>query len=128
MSYGDEISEAFAEAQSALAQIQGMAEDAAGNFIGPDGKPYTLVFRAADAFETQAAGQEMSSHGFGGKSVMIATGTRDQFSASPVGWRGQNSSRLIPAPATEARILSVATDDPVHYVFTLIFRQEATRG
>lgn len=124
MSYAQEMQDAAAEAQGILAQIQGMAATAAGNFIGPDGRPYTLVFRAADALESHAALSEMSSHGYGDKSLVIATATRDQFTADPLGWRRQKATRLT--PRAEVLILSVATDDPLHYVFNLVVRQEAT--
>jgi len=123
MSLSSEITAAATEAQGILAQLGGMAATATGNFTGPDGKPYTLAFRSADAFESQAAGMEMQGHGYADKSVVIATGTRAQFDVAPLGWRRQKGTRLIPAPQTEALILSVATDDPLHYVFTLVIRQ-----
>jgi hypothetical protein len=126
MSLSSIISDAATEAQGYLVQIQGMASTAAGNFVGPDGKTYTMVFRAADAFEQQAAGMEMQSHGFGDKSLVIATATRTQFSVAPLGWRRLSGTRLIPAPACPVTIISVATDDPNHYVFNCVVRQTVT--
>ena len=126
MSLADELSDAASEAQGYLAELQGSApgED---NFVGPDGKLYILVFRAADAFESQAAGMEMQSHGYGNKSLIIATATRSQFTVAPIGWRGLKGTRLTPAPSQEVTILSVATDDPLHYVINLIGRQPIAR-
>lgn len=113
------------EAQGLLAQLQGMDASAEGSFVGPDGRTYTLLFRAADAFETQAAGREMSQHGYLDRSVVIATATRDQFTSPPVDWRRKTGTRLVPAPAQECTIASMSTDDPLHYVFVLLFRQSA---
>lgn len=123
MSLASEITAAAAEAQGILAEIGGMQSGAAGNFTGPDGKPYTMVFRTADAFEAQSAGLEMGSHGYGDQSIVIATATRDQFGAVPIGWRAQHGTRLVPTPAQDCVISTVATDDPYHFVFTLIFKQ-----
>lgn len=126
MSLASEVAGAFLEAQALIAQIQGMAAAAAGNFIGPDGRPYTMVFASVDGLTAQASGFEMQSHGFGDKSFVTATATRSQFPVAPLGWRRQKATRLIPAPATECLILSIATDDPIHYVFTLALRQPDT--
>ena len=124
MSLSSEMTAAAAEAQGVLAEIGGMASGAEGNFTGPDGKPYTMVFRTADAFESsQATGLNMASHGYNDQSIVIATATRDQFSAVPIGWRAQHGTRLVPNPAQDCVISTVATDDPYHFVFTLIFKQ-----
>ena len=114
------------EAQGELAQITGMAEGAAGNFVGPDGRTYTMVFAAVDALAAQAAGMDMQSHGFGDKSFVIATATRDQFSAPPLGWRRAHGSRLVPSPAADCLILSVGLDDPFLYTFAMALRQPIT--
>lgn len=126
MSLASEITSAATEAAGYLAQLGGMSAAAGGNFIGPNGQKYTMVFRAADAFETQAAGLEMQAHGFGGKSLVIATATRDQFPVAPLGWRQRKGTRLIPEPAATVTILSVATDDPTFYVFNCVLQQPAT--
>lgn len=123
MALADEIADAATEASGYLAELGGMQSTAAGNFVGPDGQRYTVVFRAADAFETQALGMEMQSHGFGDKSLVIATATRAQFATAPLGWRRMKGTRLVPAPAAEVTILSVATDDPYFYVFPCVVRQ-----
>lgn len=124
MGYASEIAAAAAECQTILAKVGGMDDDAAGNFVGPDGRTYTLVFRAADAFETQAAGLEMQQHGHGAQSIVIATGTRDQFDAAPLGWRRQKGTMLVPF-RRDALISTIAIDDPYHYTFVMIVRQEA---
>ena len=126
MSLTSEITAAATEASGYLAQLGGMAATAGGNFIGPNGLKYTMVFRAADAFESQAAGLEMQAHGFGGKSLVIATATRAQFSVAPLGWRQRKGTRLVPAPEASVTILSVATDDPNFYVFNCVLQQPAT--
>jgi hypothetical protein len=123
MSLSSEITSAATEAQSTLAEIAGMASDAAGNFVGPDGAHYTMVFRAADAFESAAAAREMSLHGYQDRSVLVGVATRAQFSAAPLDWRRKHGTRLLPVPAREALIASVADDDPVFYVFVLLLRQ-----
>lgn len=126
MSIFSHLQNTFAHAQGLIAQAQGMAPSASGNFIGPDGHPYTMTFRAADAFEVQAVSREMTLHGYNDRGVMIATATRSQFTSTPLGWRRLKGSRLHPAPATEGMIASIGTDDPHHYTFTLLFRQPAT--
>lgn len=118
-----EVTNAFRQAQSVLARLQGMPVSSAGNFVGPDGAPYTATFRPADAFESQAAAREMTLHGFDDKSVVVATLTRDQFSAVPLDWRRKTATRLIPAPAQTCTIASLSIDDPVHFVLVLLFRQ-----
>lgn len=123
MSLASEITSAAAEAQGILAEIGGMASGAAGNFTGPDGKPYTMVFRAADAFETEAAGLQMASHGYNDQTVVVATATRDQFAAVPIDWRARHGTRLVPSPAQDVTISTVATDDPYLFVFTMILKQ-----
>lgn len=125
MGYASELSAAVTEAQNVLGQLTGaMPSDAAGNFVGPDGEIYTLTLRAADAFETQAAGLEMTQHGHGVQSIMIATADRAQFSAPPLSWRRQKGAILYPT-RRDALVSTVAIDDPYHYVFTLVVRQEA---
>lgn len=128
MSLFTQIQSAATQAQSVLAQLGGMDAGAAGNFIGPDGQFYNLVFRAADAFEIQAGGREMTAHGYDDKSVLIATATRDQFTAPPTGWRRAKGTRLYPEPATDCLIATVSFDDPLHYVFTLLTRQTPAIG
>lgn len=125
MSLASEMVAAASEAQGYLAQLQGMAEGAAGNFVGPDGRTYTLVFRSADAMEGAASGMDMQGHGFGDKSLVIATGARSQFDAVPYSWRRAHGTRLVPQPTQDFTILSVAIDDPLHYVFAMVFRQPA---
>jgi hypothetical protein len=109
-------------AANTLAQLQGMPAGAEGNFIGPDGRTYTSVGRAADAFEIAALGRQMTTHGKEQKSARVHTITRDQFDAAPMSWEWQTCSILYPAPATQATIASVSDDDPLFYVFTLIVR------
>lgn len=123
MSYAAIIRSAAAEVQGILAQIGGTSSATEANFVGPDGNEYIFVFRAADAFEQQAAGMEMQAHGFPDKSLIIATATRAQFSAAPLGWRRMRGTRLVPSPAHEVFIMSVATDDPLFYVFNMVAHQ-----
>lgn len=122
------LAAAFASAQKSLAVAQGMAADAAGNFLGPDGQTYTMTFRAADAFESAAASREMTMHGYEDRSVAIATATRAQFAAAPLDWRRKHGTRLIPAPSADALISSISTDDPHHYAFTMLLRYPVAPG
>lgn len=111
----------FAELQSAAAEAQGHLADLTGgasNFVGPDGQTYTLVMRAANAFESEAV-----MHGYNDRAAIIATATRAQFSAPPIDWKRKKGTRLIPAPAVDAVIALVDDTDPLHYVFTLLVRQ-----
>lgn len=108
------------EAQDILAQLGG-AEPGENNFIGPDGRQYIGVFRAANAFESAAAGSEMESHGFKDAAVMILTATRDQFVNVPRAWRRQYMNRL--APPQRYLISSISDTDSLLYAFVLIYRQ-----
>ena len=111
----------FAEVQSAATEAQGHLADLTGgedNFVGPDGRTYTLVMRAADAFESQQVLQ-----GYHDRAAIVATATRTQFDAPPLDWKRKKGTRLFPAPAREALIASVDDNDPLHYVFTLLVRQ-----
>jgi hypothetical protein len=128
MSYAALMRNAAAQAQNTLARLGGMEAGAAGNFVGPDGSTKTLVFRAADALEAQSVSREMTLHGYDDRSVVIATATRDQFSSAPLDWRRKRGTRLIPEPQSECLIAWVSTDDPLQYVFTLLFRQPIAPG
>jgi hypothetical protein len=119
------LQSAFASAQRSIAVATGMSGTAAGNFLGPDGRAYTMTFRAADAFEVQSMSREMTLHGYDDRSVIIATATRAQFTAPPLAWRRQKCTRTVPDPSTECLVASVATDDPVFYSFVLLLRQPA---
>lgn len=125
MSLSALIPAAALEAQNLIAQLQCMDASASGNFVGPDGRTVQMIFRAADAFESQAAGREMTQHGYMDRSVVIATATRDQFDAPPTDWRRKKGTRIYPSPATECTIASISTDDPILFVFVLLFRQPA---
>ena len=121
MSLFSDMQAAATEAQSTLAQLQGMASGGS-NFIGPDGRAYVMVFRAADAMESQSVAREMLTHGYSDRSVIVGTATRTQFSAPPMDWRRKKGSRTTP-DLRDVLIASVADDDPIHYVFTLLLRQ-----
>jgi hypothetical protein len=120
MSYFDLLKSAATEAQSLLAQMQGMEPASAGNVL-KDGAYYTCTPRAANAFELAAAGQEMGSHGFNDKSMLILSFTRDQFTGAPLNWRRGKLTLLQPA-AQECTVVSVNTDDPLFYVLPVIVR------
>ncbi len=123
MSYASQLSSAAAQAESILAELSGMSCSSSGNFIGPDGLPYTLVFRAADTNEIQAGGREMTAHGYNDRSVLVATATRGQFTDPPLGWRRAKGTRLIPGPPTDCLIATISFDDPLVYVFIILTRQ-----
>lgn len=112
-------------AQKIMARHSGMSETASGNFVGPDGRIYTMLFRAADALEVESAAREMTAHGYTDRSVVIATATRTQFPVPPLDWRRKKGTRTAPGPDTECLIHSINTDDPLHYVFVLLIRQAA---
>ena len=122
MSIFSELQNAATEAQGLLAQGLGMAEGAAGNFIGPNGQTYTMIFRAADAFESQGAAREMVQHGYNDRSVVIATATRSQFAAVPLDWRRKKGTIVFPA-AQDALISDVSERDPLFYIFVMLVRQ-----
>jgi len=112
-----ELQSAATEAQRNLAELQGCA-DGDVNFVGPDGRGYVMVFRAADAFESQQL-----LHGYQDRAAVVATATRSQFAAAPVDWKRKRGTRLLPAPAKDALIASVDDNDPLHYVFGMIVKQ-----
>lgn len=113
-------------AQGIMARHSGMSETAEGNFIGPDGRPYTLVFRAADALEAESAVREMTSHGYIDRSVVIATATKTQFAAPPLDWRRKKGTRKAPTPEAECLISQIGTDHEMFYTFVMLVRQPAT--
>lgn len=123
MSLFSEMQAAATEAQSTLAELQGMASGGK-NFVGPDGAQYVMVFRPADAFESQSVSREMLAHGYNDRSVIVGTATRTQFGAAPLDWRRKKGTRLKP-DARECVIASVSDDDPLVYVFVLLVRQPA---
>lgn len=128
MSLSSQLQAAATKAQSVVAQMSGMDPTAAGNFIGPDGQPYTMTFRPADAFEAEAASREMTLHGYTDRSVVMATATRTQFIDAPLNWRRKTGARQIPAPQQECLIASVSVDDPLFFGFVLLFRQAVSPG
>jgi hypothetical protein len=117
MSMFAEMQVAATEAQSVIAQLQGVALNGF-NFVGPDGRSYLMVFRTADAFESQQL-----AHGYQDRSTVMATATRAQFSAPPLDWRRKKGTRTIPAPPKDAIIASVDDSDALHYTFTLLVKQ-----
>ncbi len=108
------LTTAAAEAQAVLGE----------SLTGPDGRPYTGVFRSASAFEQAAAGQEMQSHGYGDKTLMVVAITRAQFGAPPYDWRRKKLFRGS-TPPQEFSILTLNTDDRFWYIFPIVFRQPA---
>lgn len=128
MSFYDQLSSAARAAQGIIAEMQGQATGDLGNFIGPDGLPYTMVFRSATAIENQSVASEMTQHGYNDRFLLVATATRDQFTAPPSNWRRGKGTRTVPAPALDCTIASVGVDDPLCYSFTLLCRQPPTVG
>lgn len=120
MSYANLMRLAATEAEGILAQLGG-AEPGVDTFIGPDGRSYSGVFRAASVFESQAVGSEMESHGFKDAEVMVVSATRTQFNAPPLGWRRQYLNRL--KPAQKCLVASISVSDSLLYAFVLIYRQ-----
>lgn len=115
------------EAQETLAQMTGKPK-AKKNFVGPNGQLYTLVFRPADAFESEVAAREMTTYGYTDRSIVVGSASRDQFDDPPLDWRRKNATRVYPQPSAECLIASVNTDDPLFYVFTLLLRQPRALG
>lgn len=108
--------------------MQGASAEDVGNFIGPDGQPYLVIFRSPDALEAEAASREMTGHGYTDRSIVLAVATRGQFTEPPLNWRRKTGTRLYPQPATECLIASVSTDSPLSYAFVLLFKQQPSPG
>lgn len=105
------------------------AAEAAGRlgevFTGPDSKPYTGVFQAADAFAIAAAGLQMEAAGFPDRTVISMTAARGQFTQPPLAWRGKQLVRTAAPPAQTLLVASMTTDDPLFFGFILINFQPA---
>jgi hypothetical protein len=125
MSLFNQISSAALQAQGTLAQMMGAAANTK-NLQGPDGRSYYAVPRAASSFEiAEAEATGLTLHGQQARELMVISCTRGQFTSAPLNWRLKQLTLLAPAPARICTIHSVSTSDPLHYVFTVHYRQPA---
>ena len=114
MSYLSEVQAAASEAERVLANITG----GEGVIIG--GQTVHCTISAANAFQLEALGYEMTEHGYRNQSLFIFTATRTQFASDP---RTARQTKLIrPSDPGDYTIHSVHAEDPLHYVFIVIKR------
>jgi hypothetical protein len=112
MSFFAQQQAAATEAQSILAQLQGMDASAAGNVLY-GGANYFGTFGNPVVTEVMNA-----MGGYRKRTTIPLTMTRDQFTAAP---KTQDQlARTDQVPAITYRIDSVDTDDPIHYVLELV--------
>lgn len=111
MSLFSHLQATFTQAQSALAQAQGMAAGGSGTFTY-NGATYIGVFG-----QTTIIDQPQSFGGYKRVATLTLTATRSQFTAAPVA--KQRLTRTTPE-LTEFLIDAMDPHDPHHYVMRLV--------
>lgn len=122
--FSDVVSALAAEAEATLGSLMTSGTSTPGKMVGPDGETYSIIPRAANAFEIAAAGLEMQSHGYSDKTLMVFEMTKAQHPEEPFSWRRQKVTQLT-NPPKECTIVSLNTDDPFFYIFVVSYRQPA---
>lgn len=111
MSLFSHLQNSFAQAQSHLAQAQGMTAGSAGNFTY-NGAAYSGVFG-----QPMIVDQPQNHGGYKRVATLTLTATRAQFASPPLA--KARLTRTVPA-LTEYLIDAVDTHDPHHYVMQLV--------
>jgi hypothetical protein len=112
MSFFAQQQAAATEAQSILAQLQGMDAGAVGNVLYGGANHFGTFGNPVVTEVMNAMG------GYRKRTTIPLTMTRDQFTAAP---KTQDQlARTDQTPPITYRIDNVDTDDPMHYVIELV--------